>query len=524
MAEPIFRMVANSFAIGGGEMSSSNLCRMAQKLGYRVVFHPTRKSINPKYGLSEDVEIGPTIISGEPRGSSDVLVFYANDFVYKLEETREVWERLLDGANRRVAVLNFVMGCSWQPWFSERIDKFLFLNTEKEAQLINRLREKGIRIPPTSSLAPPVDLAPFLSLPEPDYEKVNFVRTGRYHGKFEKGDILEIIDSWRGLSPDSEYYFQATPPFLRELYGDDPKFHLHSWDEIPIPELLSKCSLFWYRLPKSMKDQGPRVIVEAMAAGLPVLAEPRDGAADRVTESTGWLESDNRGFVRVLQEITSNPGLLREKGRRARERAREEFDPWKWMVHILDRELPPGVTDNEICPPDNQETRKRQESLIKPKSQEVSIPKSLPFPFGNGLLREQEWRAMRNEIPGNPQDTRVLIISEPLASFLFWQEGFQVSCLLETGEHSDYLRRLGLPLQEFEYPDFPDATCDYDVILVSGRTRDGRFEAVKYAKDLTHMIFLRDSNRPEEKRSSTQLSEWEKKSLPMSLALFRKNQ
>ena len=128
----------------------------------------------------------------------------------------------------------------------------------------------------------------------------------------------------------------ATPPFLNNWRKEDSRYHMFGWDSMRIDEFLSNGSLFHYRLPKNMNDQGPRVIVEAMASGIPVIAEPRDGAADRITEDTGWLRSDNAGFVSVVESIADDITILEEKGVASRRRAREEFNPWKWVEHMLD--------------------------------------------------------------------------------------------------------------------------------------------------------------------------------------------
>jgi glycosyltransferase involved in cell wall biosynthesis len=89
---------------------------------------------------------------------------------------------------------------------------------------------------------------------------------------------------------------------------------------------------FWYLLPDGYTDQGPRVIVEAMAAGLPVIAENRDGAKDRVTSETGWLIDSHSQAIEIINSIT--PEILAEKGAAARRRAIKEFQSIKWFEAI----------------------------------------------------------------------------------------------------------------------------------------------------------------------------------------------
>ncbi|UCE36668.1 MAG: glycosyltransferase, partial [Thermoplasmata archaeon] len=99
-----------------------------------------------------------------------------------------------------------------------------------------------------------------------------------------------------------------------------------------VAEFLGKGNCFWYLLPAGYTDQGPRVIVEAMAAGLPVIAENRDGAKDRVTTETGWLIDKHDEIVDLLHSIEFED--LRQKGIAARRRAIENFKPGLWYEKI----------------------------------------------------------------------------------------------------------------------------------------------------------------------------------------------
>ena len=74
------------------------------------------------------------------------------------------------------------------------------------------------------------------------------------------------------------------------------------------------------------------MIVEAMAAGLPVIAENRDGAADRVTDETGWLLDSHDEAVDLIRGLT--PEILAARGAAARVRALGEFDKWIWY-HVI---------------------------------------------------------------------------------------------------------------------------------------------------------------------------------------------
>ena len=101
-----------------------------------------------------------------------------------------------------------------------------------------------------------------------------------------------------------------------------------------IEDFLSKGNLFYYSLPENYDDQGPRVVVEAMAAGLPVICDNRSGCKDRVTDETGWLCDSKEEFVEIIKNISYDE--LKEKGKAARQRARKEFDKEKWIDVIIE--------------------------------------------------------------------------------------------------------------------------------------------------------------------------------------------
>ena len=333
--KPIFKLIANFHAVGGGEMSTINICKMFVERGYHVQLHPTQQvNGNLKKRLPEEVEICESMMNGKVSGGSEVSLIYANDFVYKFSKCEDNLKRILDNSKRNAICLNFVMGESWQPKWKDRIHKYLFLNTTKENEVLNRWKEKKMEARPTLALAPPVFLDEYLKV-KPDYSKITFARTGRYGGKYDENDINYIIGEWRKIVPKSHFWFMATPPFLEKKHRHNEKFHLLRWDAMPIHEVLAQGSLYHYRLPSRMCDQGPRVICEAQMSGLPVCCDPAHGPLDRVNNDIGWLCKDNEAYVDVVREIVDNPKILQIKGENARQWAIEQYNPYRWFDEIV---------------------------------------------------------------------------------------------------------------------------------------------------------------------------------------------
>lgn len=323
------RFICNAHAIGGGEFSSSYLMTQLAQLGHEVFLSPCR-GINPKYPKPEGVTVLPTYTE-EASVDCDLLVFYANDHAYKLGENREAWTQAMGSARRTVAVLNFVAGNAGEEWFASRLAKVMFLNSTKEREFLEKA--KGFT-GQSVVLPPPVDLKPFLEI-QPDYSRISFVRHSRIYGKYNREETIQLIDEFGKLFPNGEFWFMAGPEFLRPLAQGNPRIRLLRWSEEPVAKFLSHGSVFWYRLPAALRDQGPRVIVEAMAAGIPCMADNRDGAKDRITAETGWLCNTLEDYRTAVREIVAAPEILRRKGQAARQRAIKHFQPERWLETLL---------------------------------------------------------------------------------------------------------------------------------------------------------------------------------------------
>jgi glycosyltransferase involved in cell wall biosynthesis len=92
-----------------------------------------------------------------------------------------------------------------------------------------------------------------------------------------------------------------------------------------VPRLLAAADAF---LLTSISEGIPLTVIEAMAAGLPVVATAVGGLAEVVEEGkTGLLApaGDDAALARNLLRLAEDPGLRAEMGRRGRERAFARF-------------------------------------------------------------------------------------------------------------------------------------------------------------------------------------------------------
>lgn len=112
---------------------------------------------------------------------------------------------------------------------------------------------------------------------------------------------------------------------LEKIAGENE--HIHFTDRIPnneLPKLLNKCDAFV--LP-SLYEGHPKVLIEAMSCGLPVIATDVAGINSLITHGkTGWLSNtDVESLKDAICHVLSDTTLQDELGKNAAQFARENF-------------------------------------------------------------------------------------------------------------------------------------------------------------------------------------------------------
>jgi glycosyltransferase involved in cell wall biosynthesis len=100
----------------------------------------------------------------------------------------------------------------------------------------------------------------------------------------------------------------------------------------PVPNVGRLFSAFDAFLLSSRTEGTPMVLLEAMAAGVPIVASLVGGVGDVVDASCAWLAPplDPRALAHGIDEALSNRRLTDERTQRASERLHQRFamDPW----------------------------------------------------------------------------------------------------------------------------------------------------------------------------------------------------
>lgn len=321
------RVISNATIRGGGEKSACLIMEMLVQAGARVSFTPAT-DVGRGFPLPASVEVEPPFASGNQPGPADVLLFYANDFTARISEFRSRWEAYVSCSARRVMCINFHVGKAASAWFRREWHSVGFLNgtMKRRFQDMTGLPDDRFFV-----LPPPVDIAPFLSL-TPDYSAMKIVRVAREFKCPE--DILAMAGVVLDALPGFRFHLMGVPGHLRALPAREGvcTYPEHA---VEVAEFLGGASAFWYPLPQPWREQGPRVVIEAMAAGLPCVVEARDGPGERVTGKTGWACRDFAEQVTAFSEIARAPGLLEAKGKAAREWARETCRSELWVDAVL---------------------------------------------------------------------------------------------------------------------------------------------------------------------------------------------
>ncbi|MBA7632639.1 hypothetical protein ES703_40190 [subsurface metagenome] len=316
--KPIFKMVCNAHAYIGGERSVAWVMNAMEREGYHIQLVPTNGVCDEfKKHISSSVEITEALTD-----PCDILMIYANDMIWGFEQDEyKVMERVK--ADKKILMLNFKLGGAGKAEWTKHWDLYGFLCSTMRDDFLKRIPDANCFV-----LPPAVDIEPFLS------ESINYNRTLHLVRHSSQGDrkysedTNDLIEEIRERSPSTIFSFMPAPSFL----NGTQKVHRFNVNQIPVIDFLKRGTCYWYKLPDGYTDQGPRTIVEAMAIGLPVIADNRWGAKDRVTDDTGWLCDDMREYVHVISSL--NHHILQEKGLAAKERAREEFDPNRWVEVI----------------------------------------------------------------------------------------------------------------------------------------------------------------------------------------------
>jgi glycosyltransferase involved in cell wall biosynthesis len=119
---------------------------------------------------------------------------------------------------------------------------------------------------------------------------------------------------------------------LRSLADDSVKFVGHLPAD-QLSELRSRAAVAL--VPSRCEEHCPYAVLEALAAGLPVLASDRGGLPELVGEDAAVAADDLEAWTTALQTLWRDPELRSFRGRDALARARDRFGEDRHYTGLL---------------------------------------------------------------------------------------------------------------------------------------------------------------------------------------------
>lgn len=321
------KLVSTARGWGGCARSITTMMDMLMKAGHKVEFIPFRNQVSSsefKAWVKTQPNLKVSTSYDSIKEECDTLVVYSDDYVWEFEKPEvSDWFSNIK-ANKKIMVANYRLGSIGRSAWTKGWDRYLFLNSAQQRELLKHEPKASTRV-----LAPCTDLTEFLKM-TPKFEgDIRIVRhNSQGDTKFCKNfgdDLVNVHDCRQDLTIS----MMPGPSWIASAN----RFNKVLRNSIPIPQFLAQGNLFWYSLPEGYIDAGPRVIIEAMAVGLPILADNWGGAVDRVIPACGHLVEIKSDYVDFVKNITMSE--LKSMGIASKERARTEFDASQWIKEIV---------------------------------------------------------------------------------------------------------------------------------------------------------------------------------------------
>lgn len=399
-------LLGNLNSAGGGEQSLCTIAQMLQRAGWEVYLFPVG-SVHKNYrsnGLpivDAAFETGAMIEYMIPDAP---LLFYGNDTVRKFAEQAE---GVVAKSSAVVIGINYMNGplpkCDWLAR-SGKLRAVIFQNEEKLQEF--RRDQLGFSSTRLISLYGAIDLNRFLEACPPQREKGESLVVLKHcvadYRKYittdseGKGQKIHIWQQHLHKDRDVKFYgrllkdvpevrfeFMEAHKELAQEFKGEKRMVFHKWDSMPVEEFLSHGHVYLYRTSNLWRDQYPRTVAEALAVGLPVLSEPRDGTRDRIVYGdTGFYCVDYDGFKYALKLLLRKEGYRQRMSRNCKDWARTNLDPRRW-VDLLEEILMEPVNrlpfyENAIVGID--ESRKMMglppvEEILEHETDAITVPK-----------------------------------------------------------------------------------------------------------------------------------------------------
>lgn len=365
-------LLGNLHTQGGGEQSLIMITKVLVEAGFDVRLfsfqgvHDTFKNLPI---ITKTIQSYDFLNMYEGMEKGLPLLFYANDSTRKFAEGAE---KIVNNSSSLIIGINYVNTplpkCDWLAK-SLKLNAVIFQNEEKkeewERDQVGFDSVKLIVNPGAIELDKFLEVCtsqreekqPFIILKHcvADYRKYI---TKESEGKGEKLHIWQKhlskdndVKFYTRLlkdTKDTNFYFMKAHEQIESAFVNEKRMRFFKWNEIPVTEFLSLGHAYLYRTSNLWRDQYPRVVGEALAAGLPVLTEPRDGTKDRVIHGdTGFYCVDYDEYVYAIKILQRKEKYRQAMGRYAKDWAKKTLDPKNWVKIITNSMFYERIENND---------------------------------------------------------------------------------------------------------------------------------------------------------------------------------
>lgn len=359
-------LLGNLNTSGGGEQSLVKIAEVLGKAGWGVNLYPwgsvhkdfenNKHLVNKPFRKpgTSSFEHGPMEQEMKP---GLPLFFYGNDCVWDFPKFAQ---GIVDKSSSVIMSINFMNGdlpkCEWLDK-TNKLKCVVFQNPEKKEDW----ERQSYLFKHTKLMVGvgAIDLTSMLEVCPPEYNGGKFIVLK--HGKADarkyvtkstqnKGPKPHIWQKHFGKELSTKFYsrllkdtkntvfeFMEAPSELINFFKDEPRMVFRKWNEMPVEEFLGRGHLYLDHLSNDWSHSYPRTVGEAMAAGLPIICEPRDGQMERVGRrygDSGLLAVDYDQFCEGIKKFQRKEKWRQEVGRFNKDWARVNLRPEKWVEII----------------------------------------------------------------------------------------------------------------------------------------------------------------------------------------------